>query len=266
MPDTTMVTDEWQEAGRAWGRHACDWAYLFEPYCVPAYDTVLGRLPLGEGARLLDVACGSGLAASFARRRGAEVSGIDASGALLSIARDRVPDATFREASMFELPFDDATFDVATSFNGIWFGNDEALYEIRRVLRPGGAVALTFWGDPTHMDHAAYFLTIAKCSPPDEGSGVLALGNIAAPGVAEAMLTGAGLEPVERGTVRCASEWPDDGIAARAMVAPGVAEHAIRHAGLDHFVAAALDSIEPFRTRNGYRLVSDIDYVIATVP
>ena len=39
---------------------------------------------------------------------------------------------------MFALPFEDDRFDVATSFNGIWKGCEDALREARRVVRPGG--------------------------------------------------------------------------------------------------------------------------------
>lgn len=264
MSDTT--TEPWRDAGRAWGLRPRDWAYLFEPYCLPAYDAVLRRAGVGVHTQLVDIACGSGLAAWQARRLGAGVSGIDASSELLEIARDRVPDGDFRVGDMFHLPFEPGTFDVATSFNGIWFGNDAALDEIRRVLRPGGTVGLAFWGDPSTMDHAAYFLAIAACSAPADGEAVLDLGKIARPGVVERMLAEAGLELRHRGTVRCTSEWPDRGIAARAMAAPGVADHAISHSTLDRFITVALDAIEPYRTRSGYRLSSGIDYVIATRP
>ncbi len=228
-------TADWRAAGQAWGERARDWAYLFEPYAIPSFDTVLARAGVVEGTRLLDVGCGSGLAATFARRRGANVRGIDASEELLAIARDRVPDADFRAADLFDLPFPEASFDVVTSFNSIWFGNDGALVEIERVLAPGGIAALTFWGDPSRMDHAAYFLAVAACSTSDEGDEVIDLGKIAEPGVAESMLAATGLQPTERGSVRCVSEWPDRDIAARAMAAPGVAHHAIRHSGLDVF-------------------------------
>ncbi len=62
------------------GARALEWAYLFEPYARPASDVVFDRLDVGAGERLCDVACGSGLAANVAARRGASVAGLDASG------------------------------------------------------------------------------------------------------------------------------------------------------------------------------------------
>ncbi len=71
---------------------------------------------------MLDIACGSGFAAYLASERGAAVSGIDASEGLVTIARARTPKGDFRVGDMFALPFPDASFDAATSFNGIWKG------------------------------------------------------------------------------------------------------------------------------------------------
>jgi ubiquinone/menaquinone biosynthesis C-methylase UbiE len=117
----------WRQAGRAWGARALDWAYLTEPYCRPAYDLVFARTGVGEDTSLLDIACGSGLALMTAAHRGATVAGVDASEALVRIARQRTPGGDIRHGDMFTLPFPDATFDVVTSFNGIWAGCDQAL-------------------------------------------------------------------------------------------------------------------------------------------
>ena len=77
----------WTESGRAWGERAADWAYLFEPYARRANDALFDRAGMGAGTRLIDIACGSGYAAGVAAGRGAEVSGLDASEALIAIAQ-----------------------------------------------------------------------------------------------------------------------------------------------------------------------------------
>ena len=131
----------WIESGQAWGERAADWACLMEPYARAAPTTrCLTAAGVGPGTRLLDIACGYGYAASVAAGRGATVAGLDASEALIAIAQARTPDADFRVGDMFELPFEDDRFDVATSFNGIWKGCEDAVREARRVIRPGGVI------------------------------------------------------------------------------------------------------------------------------
>jgi 2-polyprenyl-3-methyl-5-hydroxy-6-metoxy-1,4-benzoquinol methylase len=107
---------DWKEAGRGWGARATEWAYLVEPYALPANEQLFERLGVDAGVRLLDIACGSGFAASVAARRGAVVSGIDASRELITIAAARTPGASFQAGDMFALPFPDDSFDVVTSF------------------------------------------------------------------------------------------------------------------------------------------------------
>ena len=68
-----------------WGRRAVDFAMTAEPGNSREYVFVHSRLGVGPGDRLLDVACGSGLAIELARMRGAECAGIDASHRLIDL-------------------------------------------------------------------------------------------------------------------------------------------------------------------------------------
>ena len=85
---------QWALVDEGWGRKAVDFATLSEPGNCREYVAVHHRLGVDAGDRLLDVACGSGLAVELARLRGASCSGIDASARLVAVARDRNPDAT----------------------------------------------------------------------------------------------------------------------------------------------------------------------------
>jgi ubiquinone/menaquinone biosynthesis C-methylase UbiE len=254
----------WRQAGLAWGARALDWAYLTEPYGRPAYDQVFSRTGVGDETSLLDIACGSGLALMTAAQRGATVAGIDASEALVRIARQRAPGGDIRHGDMFVLPFPDATFDVVTSFSGIWVGCDQALVEAHRVARPGGFVALTFWGKPRNMQMTGCFMALAKTAPPSQAEELMALAETGRPGIAEAMLDQAGLIAVERGTVESISEWPDPEVAWRAIAAIGPARTSIAHTGEAAVKAEVLAALEPFSSADaGVRLMSELAYVIA---
>ena len=137
---------QWVVVDEGWGRKAADFATLSEPGNCREYVAVHHRLGVDAGDRLLDVACGSGLAIELARLRGASCSGIDASARLVAVARDRNPDCDIRTGDMHALPWDAASFDVVTSFRGIWGTTPEAVAEIYRVLRPGGWAGMTVWG------------------------------------------------------------------------------------------------------------------------
>jgi SAM-dependent methyltransferase len=88
-PDWTVVDD-------GWGRRAADIATLSEPGNCREYVAIHHRLGVGEGDRLLDVACGAALAIALALVRGAGCCGIDAAPRLAAVARDRNPDADLR--------------------------------------------------------------------------------------------------------------------------------------------------------------------------
>lgn len=260
------AVEPWRQAGEAWEHAALDWAHHFEPYSRDAIETVMHRTEVGGDTRLLDVACGSGLALGRAARLGARTSGLDASARLLEIAARRAPGSDLVHGDMFVLPWADGAFDVVTSFNGIWGGCDAALAEMGRVVRPGGHVALTFWGAGHALDLLDYFLVLGATGPAvaDE---MTTLAEIGVPGVAEAMLSAAGLDTVQRGATTARLEWPDAEVAHRALRSPGIALPPLGVLGEDAFRVAALDSIEPFRHPDGsYTLDNELTHVIARRP
>ncbi len=259
------MTTDWEEAGRGWGARAVEWAYLFEPYARPANELLFDRLEIGEGVRLLDIACGSGFAAHLAAERHAEVSGLDAAGALVTIARARTPSGDFRVGDMFGLPFADNSFDVATSFNGIWKGCEGALSEARRVLVPNGRLGLTFWGSYDRLGLMPYFVKVIELSPPDHGEANMEHGDTGRVGVAEDMLVATGFSLLERGAVDVVSEWPDTDTAVRALAAAGPSVPAIEAVGYGMFCEALHEVISPLCDRDvGVRITSEFGWIVAS--
>jgi SAM-dependent methyltransferase len=118
---------------------------------APIHDRVVEALALEPGARVLDVACGTGGVALRAARAGADVVGIDISLDQLAKARRAAAEAglaiRFDEGDCQELPYGDAEFDAVASAFGAIFAPDQerTARELARVCRPGGSLALTAW-------------------------------------------------------------------------------------------------------------------------
>jgi SAM-dependent methyltransferase len=114
-------------------------------------ETLAEAADVRAGERVLDVAAGSGNATLAAARRFAHVTSTDVVPALLDTGRERArADAlpvTFRVADAEALPFADASFDIVLSMFGATYARDAmaAAREMRRVLRPGGRIALACW-------------------------------------------------------------------------------------------------------------------------
>jgi len=100
----------------------------------------------GDGARVLDLACGTGDLALALAARGARATGLDVTPRMIELARGKRgrrpagPAPAWLVGDMMALPFADESFDVVTTGYGIRNVPviEPALAEIRRVLRPGG--------------------------------------------------------------------------------------------------------------------------------
>ena len=265
-PAAATAVDEpaWRQAGAAWGHAATDWAYLFEPYARDAIEHLFRELGVGPSTGLVDIACGSGYALGRADRLGATTAGIDASEDLVAIARTRAASADVVAGDMFALPWPDDSFDVATSFNGIWGGCTDALREARRVLRDRGRIGLTFWGAGANLDLRDWFIALGT-STPTVGDEMVSLADIATPGVVEEMLDDAGFTDVHRTSVPAVMELADETIAWRAFRSPGLVLPALEAVGEAELRQRLMAAVEPFRAADGsYRFVNELVCVTAT--
>jgi len=102
------------------------------------------RLAVRSGDRVLDGCCGTGDLAIAAQRAGATVVGLDFSPAMLERARRKAPEVEWILGDLLELPFGDGSFDAATVGFGVRNVSDleRGIVELRRVLRPGGRLAI----------------------------------------------------------------------------------------------------------------------------
>lgn len=135
------------------GQVAASAAEIYDRFFVPALfaewaPRVLDAARVARGARVLDVACGTGILARHAAERGAAATGVDVNPGMLAVARRHRPELEWREGRAEALPFAPASFDAVLCQFGLMFFEDRlaALREMRRVLRPGGRLAIAVWG------------------------------------------------------------------------------------------------------------------------
>jgi SAM-dependent methyltransferase len=235
---------QWKLVDEGWGRNAVDFATLHEPQNCREYLYVHHQLGVDAGDRLLDVACGSGLAVELARLRGAECAGIDASQRLIAVAHLRSPESDIRVGDMNDLPWKDETFTAATSFRGIWGTTPNAVAELYRVLEPGGRLGLTVWGH-LKMSPGAWALAPFRLAAEEKVDNQAAMVSLGRPGAGETLLESAGFIDIRRVEVPMAWEYPDPEIFARSLASTGPAYEAIQNVGDEAFNTAALEEARP---------------------
>jgi demethylmenaquinone methyltransferase/2-methoxy-6-polyprenyl-1,4-benzoquinol methylase len=104
-----------------------------------------------RGQRVLDVATGTGMVARAVAERGAIVTALDQSTAMLGVARAHShPGITFVQGEAEHLPFNDASFDGLTFTYLLRYVDDPAatLAELARVVKPGGRIGMVEFGVP----------------------------------------------------------------------------------------------------------------------
>jgi SAM-dependent methyltransferase len=222
--------------GPLWGAQARDWAAIQEQRMLPLHGAALDAARVTRDTRLLDAGCGAGLVALLARLRGADVTALDASAALLAIARERLPGADVREGDLEALPYTDAAFDAVVAVNSVIYATDPAaaLRELARVARPGGRVVVTDWGPPDRCEYTrAVRAAVGPLQPPPPpGTSPGRPGALGGPEAMAEMLAAAGLRVAEAGEVACPFVFPDAEAAWRGGASAGVVQRAIAHSGV----------------------------------
>ncbi|MFA7159953.1 MAG: class I SAM-dependent methyltransferase [Kiritimatiellia bacterium] len=109
-------------------------------------EAVASLLPVpsaGSRPALLDVGCGTGHWSVFFAEHGFEVTGVDISPEMISVAQGRhAPHCSFAVADAMKLPFQDGEFEVASAMAALEFVSDarRACAEMIRCLKPGGCL------------------------------------------------------------------------------------------------------------------------------
>jgi ubiquinone/menaquinone biosynthesis C-methylase UbiE len=124
---------------------------LLFPIGNKGHEAVLEGLDQGT---ILDVACGTGILLSKASRFGMVCYGLDNSEGMLVEAKGKSPEAEFRLASFYEIPFSDGTFDYVVETNavsGVDIEVEKVLLEMVRVCKIGGEIRIGDYARPAQL-------------------------------------------------------------------------------------------------------------------
>lgn len=185
--------------------------YLFGPWSLDLIERVRPQ----PGERVLDLACGTGAVSREVLKRispGGTLVGVDINADMLRVASEvieaREPVVRWQEASADSLPLPDASFDVALCQQGLQFFPDKpgALRELRRVLKPGGRLALSVW---RALEHNPVQHALSKAADGKLGKSMAIAFGLGENGALERMLQDAGFQSVRVVSVQKVIVQPD---------------------------------------------------------
>ncbi len=252
--------------GQLWGGAARDWAELQEPQHLPVWEAMLTAAKVGHDTRFFDAGCGGGGTSVLAAQRGADVTGLDASEALIAIARERVPQGDFRVGDLESLPYSEKAFDAVVAALSVQYTADPVatLRELKRVCDPSGCFVISTWSLPEHCQQRAILNAVQSTLPtPPAGGGPFAL---SADGMLERLVEQAGWKVTGSSEVDCTFEYPNLETHWKAQRSAGPFQAALRTVGEDRLRSAVEKAAKPYQTSTGgVRLQNRFRYVTATV-
>lgn len=133
------------EPANAFGPAAGDYERARPSYPPQAIAVLRRQLKVGPGARVCDLAAGTGKLTRLLAGTGAHVVAVEPVPGMREQLQATSPEVEVLDGTAEAIPLADASVDVVTVAQAFhWFTFDVALAEIRRVLRPGGGLAILF--------------------------------------------------------------------------------------------------------------------------
>ena len=239
-----------------------DAAVIYEQSFVPAIFAnaavvLADAAGIGQGERVLDIACGTGaVTREAARRVGAEgrVVGLDLNRRMLAVAERVAPEIEWRQGDAGDLPFEGGAFDVVVSQFALMFFPDPvgALRGMWRVLAPRGRLAVAVCGPLADSSGYAALAEVAQrvCKPEvvDLLRSPFALGDRAR--LAE-LARAAGIDGAEVQTHRCPVRFPSIDALVQTEVMASPIRDVIDDASFDALIRGAREALATWRKDDG---------------
>jgi SAM-dependent methyltransferase len=237
-------------------------ADVYEEFFVPALfqgwaGPVSEAAGLKPGARVLDVACGTGVLAREALTRiqpGGSLVGLDVNDGMLAVARRRTPEIDWRQGLAESLPFDDGSFDAVVCQFGLMFFEDRvaALKEMWRVLRPGGRLAVAVWDSLDNTPgYAAVTALLQRMFGDDAADGMRAPFSLGDRGHLMPLFAAAGIPDAKLQTMDGTARFPSIEAWVHTDVKGWTLADMIDDAQYEALLEAALTELKHFQQSDG---------------
>jgi ubiquinone/menaquinone biosynthesis C-methylase UbiE len=259
-----------------WDLASNDYDPLWQEQLAPARNWMLALAALAPGEHVLDLACGTGLvtlaAAESVGPKGS-VLGTDLSGQMVEVARRRAAErqlsnVKFKRMDAETLDLPDATFDVVLCSLGLMYVHDaqRAVREWRRVLKPGGRVAIAVWGKRVNCGWSPVFPIVEAEVDSDVCPLFFSLGE---PDALTQLCEDAGFQALRQRRIASILNYDDAESACDAAFVGGPVALAWSRFDAEvraHARARYKHAIEPWRRNQGYRIPGEFVVVAGTTP
>jgi ubiquinone/menaquinone biosynthesis C-methylase UbiE len=132
-------------AAEAFGPAAADYERARPSYPPESIDVLRREVGVGPGARVCDLAAGTGKLTRLLVATGADVVAVEPVPGMREQLAEVLPDIEVLDGTAESIPLEAASVDAVTVAQAFhWFKFDEAFAEIGRILRPGGGLAIMF--------------------------------------------------------------------------------------------------------------------------
>lgn len=247
-----------------WDKAAQYYENSWEAQLKPAHDVLINTSKVRKGEKIIDVAGGTGLI-SLRLSEQAGVSGqvlaTDISDEMIAIGNsmslsNNIKNISFERMDAEQLDSEDNLFNLATCALGLMYfpSPEQALFEMHRVLKPGGRAVAAVWGSRKNCGWADIFPIVDKRVNTDVCPMFFNLGEGQ---VLKYLFENAGFKEITVQKISTTLYYASDEDAADASFLGGPV--AMAYSRFDDDTKAKvraeyIKSISPFKTTNGYKI------------